>query len=103
MFISSERAGIVKTAKIHGAPELAIAIRPGSTAERDETHQRQLYAECRVQEYWPVDPETRIITVLLLEENGYAETATNGEEQTLTSPMLEDFAAGPDEIFPIRP
>lgn len=103
MFISSERAGIVKTANIQGAPDLIVEIRSDSTAERDETLKRQLYEECSVQEYWLVDPEARTITVLLLGEDGYAEAATYTEGHTLTSPMLEGFAADLDEIFPIRP
>ena len=103
MFISSERAGIVTTANIQGAPDLIVEIRSDSTAERDETLKRQLYEECSVQEYWLVDPETKTITVLLLGEDGYAEAATYTEGHTLTSPMLEGFAANLDEIFPIRP
>ena len=103
MFISSERAGIVTTANIQGAPDLIVEIRSDSTAERDETLKRQLYEECSVQEYWLVDPETKTITVLLLGEDGYAEAATYTEGHTLTSPMLEGFAADLDEIFPIRP
>ncbi len=103
IFISSERAGIVTTANIQGAPDLIVEIRSDSTAERDETLKRQLYEECSVQEYWLVDPETRTITVLLLGEDGYAEAATYTEGHTLTSPMLEGFAADLDEIFPIRP
>lgn len=103
IFISSERAGIVTTANIQGAPDLIVEIRSDSTAERDETLKRQLYEECSVQEYWLVDPEARTITVLLLGEDGYAEAATYTEGHTLTSPMLEGFAADLDEIFPIRP
>ena len=103
IFISSQRAGIGKAANIQGAPALVIEILPDSTAERDETLKRQLYEECSVQEYWLVDPETKTITVLLLGEDGYAEAATYTEGHTLTSPMLEGFAANLDEIFPIRP
>ncbi len=103
IFISSERAHIVTTANIQGAPDLIVEISSDSTAGRDETLKRQLYAECGVQEYWLVDPEARTITVMLLGEDGYAETATHTDVQTLTSPMLEGFAAHLDEILLSRP
>lgn len=103
MFISSDRAGIVTTANIQGAPDLIVEIRSDSTAERDETLKRRLYTECGVQEYCLVDPETRIITVMLLDEDGYAETATHTEGHTLTFPMLEGFSAHLDEVFLSRP
>ena len=103
MFISSERADIVTTAIIQGAPDLLIEIRSDSTAERDEKVKRQRYAKCGVKVYLLVDSETRTITVLLLGEDGYAGTATFTEGQTLTSPMLEGLAAGLDEIFLTRP
>ena len=99
IFISSERPHIVTTANIQNAPDLIVEIISDSTAERDETLKRQLYGECGVQEYWLVDPEARIIAVMLLGEDGYAETATHTDGQTLTSPMLEGFAAHLDEIL----
>ena len=103
MFISSERAGIVTSANIQGAPDLLVEIRSDSTAERDETRKRQLYAEYGVKEYWLVDPEARTITVLLLGVDAYAESATYTEGQTLTSAVLEGFSAHLDEIFLSRP
>ena len=102
MFISSERANIVTSANIPGAPDLTVEIRPDFTAERDDTLNRKLYAECGVKEYWLVDPEARNITVLPLGEGDYTEGATYTEGQTLTSSMLEGFSAHLDEIFLFR-
>ncbi|MCY3707696.1 MAG: Uma2 family endonuclease [Caldilineaceae bacterium] len=99
MFISSERAGIVTSANIQGAPDLIVEIRSDSTAERDENLKRKLYAERGVKEYWLVNPEARTITVLLLGEGVYAERATYTEGQPLTSSILEGFSAHLDEIF----
>lgn len=103
MFISSDRAGIVTSANIQGAPDLLVEIRSDSTAERDETRKRQLYAEYGVREYWLVDPEARTITVLLLTQDDYAEKALYTDGQTLTSSTLEGFSANLDEIFLPRP
>ena len=103
LFISLERADIITPANIQGAPDLIVEIRSESTAERDGTLKRQLYAERGVQEYWLVDPEAMTITVLLLGGDGFAEVATYGKGQTLTSPTLHGFTVNLDAIFRSRP
>ena len=103
MFISSERAGIVTSANIQGAPDLIVEIRSDSTAERDENLKRKLYAKFGLKEYWLVDPDAMTITVLLLGQDDYAEEATYTEGQTLTSSILDGFSAHLDEIFLSRP
>ena len=103
MFISSERANIVTSANILGAPDLIVEIRSDSTAKRDETIKRKMYAERGGKEYWLVNPEAKTITVLLLGEGGYAEGATYTAGQTLASSMLEGFTVHLDEILLYRP
>ena len=103
LFISLERSHIITPANIQGAPDLIVEIRSDSTAERDETLKRNLYAEHDVKEYWLVDPEAMTITVLCLGEGGYAEEAAHSMGQTLTSPTLESFSVNLDEIFRSHP
>ena len=103
LFISGERAGIITPANIQGAPDLIVEIRSDSTAERDETLKRQLYAERGVQEYWLVDPDAATIAVLLLRGDAYAEETVYSMGQTLTSPTLAGFSVNLDEIFRSRP
>ncbi|MDE0198582.1 MAG: Uma2 family endonuclease [Caldilineaceae bacterium] len=102
LFISSERVDIITPANIQGAPDLIVEIRSDSTAERDESFKRQLYADCGVEEYWLVDPEAATISVLLLRENAYAEAATYTVGQTLTSPMLDGLSINLDDLFLVR-
>ena len=102
LFISSERAHIITPANIQGAPDLIVEIRSASTAERDETLKRKLYAERGVKEYWLVDPGAMTITVLLLCEGGYAEVATYTVGQTLTSRLLEGLVINLDDVFLAR-
>ena len=99
LFISSERAHIITLANIQGAPDLIVEIRSDSTAERDESFKRQLYADSGVEEYWLVDPEAATISVLLLRENAYTEAATFTVGQTLTSPMLDGLSINLDDVF----
>ena len=103
LFISFERAHIISPANIQGAPDLIVEIRSDSTAERDETLKRKLYAERGVEEYWLVAPDAMTIAVLLLSGEGYAEVAAHSMGQTLTSPTLEGFSVNLDEIFRSHP
>ena len=102
LFISSQRAHIIAPANIQGAPDLIVEIRSESTAERDESFKRQLYANFGVKEYWLVDPEAATISILLLGEYGYDEAATYTLGQTLTSPMLDGLLINLDDLFLVR-
>ena len=99
LFVSREREHIITRANIQGAPDLAVEIRSPSTAERDLTVKRRLYAEHGVKEYWLVDPDAMTVTVLLLGESDFEEVNTYSQGQTLTSSTLEGFRASLDEIF----
>ena len=66
---------------------------------RDRTLKRALYARHGVQEYWLVDPEARMVTVLRLGADDFEVAAIYGEGQTMFSPLLEGFSAGLEEIF----
>ena len=102
LFISSDRVDIITPANIQGAPDLIVEIRSESTAERDESFKRHLYAVVGVKEYWLVDPEAATISVLLLGESGYDEVATYTVGQTLISPRLDGLLIHLDELFLIR-
>ena len=68
IFVSREREHIITHANIQGAPDLVVEILSPSTAERDRTVKRRLYAEHGVKEYWQVEPEAQTVTVLLLRD-----------------------------------
>jgi Uma2 family endonuclease len=90
IFVSRERLGIITHANIQGAPDLVVEVRSPSTAYRDLTIKRRLYAEHGVKEYWMVDPEARTITVLLLRNGDFEEVGIYQKGQTLSSPTLEE-------------
>ena len=99
LFVSKEQAYIVTEDNIRGAPDLVVEIISPSTAERDRTFKRALYARYGVREYWLVDPDIRTVTVLLLDEGAFVEVARYGAGQTLTSPTLTSFTVNLDDIF----
>ena len=99
LFVSHERAHIIAHNAIHGAPDLVVEILSPSTARRDLTFKRRLYAKHGVKEYWQVNIDERRITVLSLGDNDYEVAAIYGSGETLTSPVLPCFTLAIDEIF----
>jgi len=45
-------------------PSLVVEIHSGSTRRRDRLQKRSLYMDAGVPEYWMVDPERRVVTVV---------------------------------------
>ena len=100
LFVSNERAGIITRLNIQGAPDLVVEIHSPTTAQRDLTAKRALYARSGVREYWPVDPEAKTVRVLLLSGGDFVEVGVYKEGDTVTSPTLEGFSFRLEEIFP---
>ena len=99
LFISRERMHIIAHNAIHGAPDLVVEILSPSTAQRDLTFKRRLYAKHGVKEYWQVNIDERRVTVLSLGGNDYEVAAVYDSGETLTSPVLPGFTLAIDEIF----
>ena len=99
IFVSNDRLDIITPDNIQGAPDLVIEVLSPSTAHRDRTFKRALYARHGVTEFWLVDTETYTIEVLQLDEEGYRTVGTYGAGQTLTSPTLTGFTLNIDDLF----
>ena len=99
LYISNERAHIITDENVQGAPDLVVEVLSPSTAERDQTFKRSLYAKHGVKEYWLVDTDAKTVTVLALESDGYALVAVYGEGQALSSPTLAGFTVDTAEVF----
>ena len=99
LFISNERLHIDTERGVHGAPDLVVEVLSPSTADRDRTFKRALYARHGVKEYWLLDPAAKTIAVLLNTGDGFDAVATYGESDTLVSPTLQGFSIGLDEVF----
>ena len=99
LFVSKERSHIINEDNIRGAPDLVIEVLSPSTAQRDRTLKRTLYALHGVPEYWQADTDAKIAMVLTLEDGDYKVAGIYGEGQTLVSPMLLGFTLEIDRIF----
>ena len=71
LFVSNERSNIITEDNIRGAPDLVIEILSPSTAQRDRTLKRTLYALHGVREYWLADTDAKNVLVLTLEDGDY--------------------------------
>ena len=99
IFVSNERADIITPANIQGAPDLVVEILSPSTAARDKTFKRSLYARHGITEYWMVDLTEKTITVLRLDERGFEARRYLRRREILTSPTLQGFTLNLDDIF----
>ena len=61
VYVSSERAHIVGSKNLHGAPDLVVEVLSPVTKRRDVGIKRDLYERAGVREYWVVDPETQTL------------------------------------------
>ena len=99
LFVSRERSHIINELNIRGAPDLVIEVLSPSTAQRDRTLKRTLYALHGVPEYWQADSDAKNVLVLTLEDGEYKVAGIYGEGQTLVSPLLQGFTLEIDKVF----
>lgn len=101
LFISKERAGILKKTHVLGAPDLLIEILSNSTRRRDETLKSDRYERSGVLEYWLVDPLRRSVQVFRRSDAGFLAplrfSAAAGD--VLTTPLLPGLEILVGEIF----
>lgn len=99
LFVSNEREHIITEENVQGAPDLVVEVLSPSTAERDRTFKRSLYAKHGVKEFWLVDTAAKTVTVLLREDQRFALAGAYGVGQNLTSATLNNLTIDPTEIF----
>ena len=102
VFVRNERwADVVSGPRITCAPDIVVEIlSPGSeNLRRDLSVKRQLYAKYRVQEYWIVDPENRLVEIYRLLEHRLEKIATLTDEEKITSSILPGFQLEVRAVF----
>jgi Uma2 family endonuclease len=99
LYISHQRRGIIAREEIRGAPDLVVEVLSPSTAQRDRTLKKKLYARHGVQEYWIVDPKAQTLEVYEWRSKGFERVGLYGAEQTLTSRLLPTLHIPLREVF----
>ena len=99
LFVSKERRRIIREDAVHGAPDLVVEILSPSTADKDRTYKRRLYAKYGIKEFWIIDPSEETVEVFTLGRRGYDRAKLYKKEEALTSPLLPGLQISLREIF----
>ena len=81
-----------------GVPDMVAEIISPSTARRDRLVKLQIYQKAGVREYWIVDPESKTVSVHLL-ENGKYTISAYGDEDSAPVHVLEGCLINLAEVF----
>ena len=81
-----------------GAPDLVIEILSQSSASRDRVLKFNQYLKAGVREYWIVDPDSKTVTVNILDDGRYYTTAY-AETDTLPVHVLEGCVINLADVF----
>lgn len=79
--------------------DLVVEIVSPDDPKRDLVIKRREYAEASIPEYWIVNPQTEMITVLRLEGTKYAEHGVFRRGDVATSALLAGFQVSVDAVF----
>jgi Uma2 family endonuclease len=72
--------------------DLVVEIVSPDDPGRDLVKKRREYAQARIPEYWIVNPQTGLITILRLEHDKYIDHGVFKRGETATSALLDGFA-----------
>ncbi len=99
IFVSKARLNIIrKNGYVHGAPDLLVEILSPSTAQKDRTDKRRIYAQAGIPEYWLIDSHNQTVQVLRLEAGSYIEVA-QPQGRLVSEGVLAGFSIELSEIF----
>ncbi len=92
VFIAQANLHIIQHRAVFGAPDLAVELLSPSTAARDRSAKKELYARFGVKEYWIGDPVRKSLEVLTLKGTQYdlfCSAEQHGKIRSLVLPDLE--------------
>jgi Uma2 family endonuclease len=102
IYLSRERAHLLTTKNLQGAPDLVVEILSPSTRPGDERLKRDLYERVGVEEYWLVDPEEDVVTVYRRDAEGFGPWVRIEKRGIVTTPLLPGFELPLDRVLPCR-
>ena len=79
--------------------DLVMEVVSPDNPQRDNKTKREEYARAGIPEYWIVDPQKQLITVLELQGKRYHEHGEFKSGQIATSVLLAGFELAVDEVF----
>jgi Uma2 family endonuclease len=96
-FVRAEHLDRVQRGFVAGAADLAVEIVSPESIERDYERKRELYQEYGISEYWIIDEEEQLVTLLRLRKGKYHQVRLqNGQ---LHSKVLAGFWLRPKWLW----
>lgn len=86
LFIKNENLNIIKSKGIFGSPDIVIEILSPSTSYLDFDEKKLIYERYGVQEYYIIEPNSKLVTSFFLKGAEYEEQDTT--ESTIKSVVL---------------
>jgi len=99
LFIASERANLLRTNHLEGAPDLSIEIVSPDSQSRDRRQKFAEYEAAGVREYWIVDPVSRTVEPYALDAAGKFQLIDAADDGCLPSTVLPGFYLRPDWLW----
>lgn len=90
----------LQESRIVGAPDLVVEVASPSTAINDRNRKYRVYARAGVKEYWIVDPGSRTIEVLVLEDGDYRSLGIFRGQAILPSQVVPELPVQVRQFFP---
>ncbi len=90
------------TLRLFMSPPLLVieVVSPGEIQrERDYIAKRVQYQDCKIPEYWIVDPQTQTILVLALQGDIYTEVGNFSNEDLVISPSFQELNLKVSTVF----
>lgn len=85
----------------NGAPDMIVEIISPSSIKTDRIIKFNIYEKAGVKEYWIVEPEGKIVSVFLLQENvRYGRQEIYSEEDQITLNIIPDLLIDLKPVFP---
>ncbi len=99
LFVSNERASIITSAAVRGAPDMVMELLSPSNSYYDVTKKKDLYERFGVKEYWIVDPMEHSIDIFANKNGTFALVFSGRGTGQAPSEVLPEFVVEIVELF----
>ncbi|MGH8884991.1 MAG: Uma2 family endonuclease [Egibacteraceae bacterium] len=99
LYIRPEHSDRIEERFVRGAPDLVVEVSSSWSRHLDRVRKRDVYERYGVPEYWYVDLDAGCVEVYRLTGSRYDRPLTRKLGETLTSPLLPDFALAIDDLL----
>lgn len=99
IIIICDKEGLKETG-YYGTPSMLLEITSPSTSKLDRLTKYNKYEKAGVKEYWIVEPEVKIVSVFVLQENGrYGRQDVYSEEDQVAVSIFPDLTIDLKPVF----